>query len=544
MLDDSAQALEAKERFRQGETSFVEFSGTMDELRRTGKDRNEPKRPTAGPERARLSVAASAASLPVSTSSARDSWGPRDTPSEGRGKLGGSGKDPLTTGLKRPVSSSGVLTKLGGRLSGFTISSNTGQASSPVVVRARSSGSGGRRKSPRRGFGSPRKYAGSEPGGGGTGSGWHPWSTSRNASAGANQLSLECRGASPGDTPVTGVAGVDHGGGDGDEGAREGSVLASQPLTGSEIDNMSSISTTSTLVIDLVSRVEKIEDTLAKVVDVCTYPTRRRGRSGSNASRRARLENASSPDSGGGSGSGGSEPSSNTNEGSVDVDVLNLQQDTEEQLREVWGRLRQLTIRSESIKATGARSVSAPADAAAVVAGPRVTSAALVAGPRSPPSTLVKRKSGKFSAAAIAGSAEGGVAGGGSLRGGVPASELPAGDDDDEALEILKPAAPSSQPGSSSSGMPAVDQDGSTVASARSGAVVPSGFEREEKGEGGEHDAAEREERGRKEGASDGGGEEVRDVGLGNAPEDRESGVGVLRRERPIRLSTITELAP
>lgn len=544
MLDDSAQALEAKDRFRQGETSFVEFSGTMDELRRTGKDRNEPKRPTAGPGRARLSVVASAASLPVSTSSARDSWGPRDTPSEGRGKRGGSGKDALTTGLKRPVSSSGVLTKLGGRLSGFASSSNAGQASSPVVDRARSGGSGGRRKSPRRGFGSPRKYASSEPGGGGTGSGWHPWSTSRNASAGASHLSLERRGSSPGDTPVGGVAGVDHGGGDGNERAREGSVLASQPLTGSEIDNMSSISTTSTLVIDLVSRLEKIEDTLAKVVDVCTYPTRRRGHSGRNSSRRARLENASSPDSGGGSGSGGSEPSSNINEGSVDVDVLSLQQDTEEQLREVRGRLRQLTIRSESVKAMGARSLSAPADAAAVVAGPGATSAPLVAGPRSPPSTLAKRKSGKFSAAAIAGSAGGGVAGGGSLRGGMPASELPAGDDDDEALEGLKPAAPSSQPGSSSSGMPAVDQDGSTVASAKSGAVVPSGFEREGKGEEGEHDAAEREERGRKEDASDGGGEEVRDVGLDNVPEDRESGVGVLRRERPIRLSTITELAP
>lgn len=542
MLDDSAQALETKDRFRQGETSFADFSRTMDELRRTGKDRTEPKKPTTGPGKSRFTVAASAAGLAVSTSSVSDGWGSRDNPIEGRGKGGGT-----TTGLKRPVSSSGVLSKLGERLSGFTSSSNTGQVNSPALDRTSSGTSGGRRKSPRRGFRSPRQYAGSEPSGGGTGGGWHPWSTSRSVSAGLGPL--DGRGGSPNNTPVRGVTGLDQSGGDGSERARrEGSTFASQPLTGSEIDNMSSISNTSTMVNDLSSRVQKLEESLARWSDEYKYPRRRRhGGHGSTASRRARLESASSPDSGGGSGSGGSEPSSNTNDSSVDVDMLSWQQDTETQLKEVRGRLRQLTeIEGGAVTAPEARSVSAPADAAAVAEGPRVAPALFVAAPRPLSSTLTEGKSGQFSAAVITGSAVGGVSGGNNLRGGMPASELPAGNDDDDAVEGLKPAASPSQPGASASGIPTTDQDGSTIAGPKSG-PNPRGFEREGKGEGEENDAggaAENAEGGRKEDASDDGGGEVRDMVLDNALGDRESSVGVLRRDRPTRLSTITEVAP
>ncbi|CAM9516133.1 unnamed protein product, partial [Laminaria digitata] len=173
---------------------------------------------------------------------------------------------------------------------------------------SRSDGGGRRRRSNRRGFDSPRDQEAPLESSGG--SDRRPWSVPHNASRSVRRIfsspsSPERQASSPGGTPVRGGDSVGEGqspahypgrtehsiggggggarggigdtGGGGGGGGRGGggsmgSAGAPPPLTASEIDNMSSISNTSTVLTDLSVRLEKIEDMLSRLLDAQKAP--------------------------------------------------------------------------------------------------------------------------------------------------------------------------------------------------------------------------------------------------------------------------------
>lgn len=478
MLDDSSRSLETKDRFRQGNIGVDEFARVMGELRRTGTDRIERRgrRNAVGAVTALAGPSASAtAATPGLTvpniSSApvgAEPWHGRDKGADGSrfSDLGHSGLK-----LKRPAHSSGVLSKLGVRLvAGLTTASlkadeasgsNSGQGSSPVVERARSEAGGVRRlRSPRRGSiaVSPRHHQ-REPGtnesGDTAGSGsWRPWSVPGNPSRRlvSSASSPERPAPSPAGTgtatPVKGGAlpqgkqtlppsthtqrgevGVDGGSGGDGSGGGTGSATGSAPpgpLTASEIDNMSSVSTTSTVLTDLSSRMEKIEDLLTRLLEESIESRggggsdvllRRWGHAGQRHGGGGGQDNDTGS-SGGGSGTGGiarapeTRPSSNVPNEESAGELMVVVKDTAAELRQVRGRLRQLELEeaaAKAAKAAGAGSSTTPPAPASVA-------------PRSshPPN-------------AVDAGATSGVGGDQSKLGGGPASELP---DEGELLQV------------------------------------------------------------------------------------------------------------
>ena len=302
--DNSERALDVKAQFRQGKIGRAEFVRTMYELRRSGKDRVEPRRRTVAGTNAGLSVLTAS-----SRSLATDAWLRRDTTiAEGRGGGGGVSQESGSTSSKqRHGNTSGMLVKLGERLAaGLATASlkidqasgggGSGQGGSPAPDGARSDG-GRRRKSNRRGFDSPHDQdAALEISGG---SERRPWSVPSNAGRTVRRIfsgpsSPERLVPSPGGTPVRGGDSVgegrqspthypgraEHGArgsiGDAGGGGRGAGSVSSAggppPLTASEIDNMSSISNTSTVLTDLSVRLEKIEDMLARLLDAQKPP--------------------------------------------------------------------------------------------------------------------------------------------------------------------------------------------------------------------------------------------------------------------------------
>lgn len=550
MLDDSAKALEAKDQFRQGKTSRTEFEKTMSELRRIGKDRIEPRKPT--PAAGSRKVIAAAGLTVTTASSTADPWIGRDNAAGARGS--DSSRDDevgAAPGMKRPVSSSRVLSKLGGRLvAGFAAASlrtdqasSSGHGSSPAPEGARSDG-GGRRRSPRRGLGSPRHHHDASNESGGGFSSWRPWSAptiaGRNGRKIASTSSSPERSApSPGDTPVrgggSGVEGrqspvesqrrAEHGGA-GDAG-RAASTGAPLPLTASEIDNMSSVSNTSTVLTDLSLRLEKIEDMLSRLLEAHN-PTRLL------------------PGSGGGGGNdasgtvlGSRGRFSNADEEAAD-DFTGVVTDTAEELREVRWRLRQLEV-EETARAAATATAAAAASRATTAPDLATLPARSVAALAFSQSTtvIVDEKAVQSTSGVAAATSTGGGGGNRVRSGGAPASELPACEDyDDDELSSSGDKKSAARPTPVLTPALSWDEDGKEeemVPSSRTAApAVTRGIELE-------GDAGRKQYRG--EGEKGGESKDEEDAKVDEpdgAPADRGSG-GVLRRGRSFRLSTITE---
>lgn len=552
MVDDSTKALQVKEQVRRGEMNRFEFARIMDDLRRTGRDRLESRKPARGASASAAVVTAGLAiSAATSSSTATERWEGRDSVVGAGARGGDRGKDQeigLPPGLKRPVSSSGMLSKLGGRIvAGLKIdqANTSGQVvSSPQADGVRSAGGGrDRRKSPRRGFGSPRQQTGANEASSGTVS-WRPWSAPGTNTRNLRRLvpgpsSPERPGPSPGDTPVRGNRGADarqspgqlqghaenggSGGGVRGRAGSAGSTGAPVPLTASEIDNMSSISNTSTVLTDLSLRLEKIEDMLSRLLDA-HRPTRRSSDGGGGGDQvNSCVGSESSRDSGGGSRGRGRNERDGTGEISQDrlhanedyADELSgMVGDTAGELREVRGRLRQLEV-EEAARAAAAAVATAPASS---------TSGALPAPSLAAPAFPQQLVEGKT---APPGS-EGAVDSGGGLNRlprGAPASELPE-DDEDELI---------TGESSAFSAVQSAEQGGESPIAA----IVPAVSEEL----GGERNAESKHDRGGAEGegwGAGGGLDEVKGDEPDDPPGDRAPG-GILRRLRPSGLSTITE---
>ncbi|CAM9408776.1 unnamed protein product, partial [Hapterophycus canaliculatus] len=527
MRDDSAKSLDVKDRFRQGKMGGIEFTRIMTELKRSGADRieraaksNATAAATGALTGARSRAITSAPGLTVSTTSSTpivtDPWQGRDGGAAGAGRSGGSDTNrfadfgPTGLKLKRPANSSGVLSKLGGRLvSGLTKAEHaSGGGSSPTGERARSEAGGLRRlRSPRRAssIGSPRhrnQDPGTSEGGVQTGSSWRPWSVPRSDRRLASSASSPERPApSPADTgtpvrggdapeadlqarhPVPGASQTHRAGHDATGSAPPG------PLTASEIDNLSSVSTTSTVLTDLSLRMEKIEDLLARLLEASTGGKGASGGSGGNNTLdrwgRVLPGRGSSHDADAGSSDGGRRageatasatrhPSNVLNEKSAG-ELRGEVKDTAAELRQVRGRLRQLELEEAAAKAGAAASLSAATRAASTI-GPRTP-------PPSPPS--VEREIAQYEA--VTSRRVGGVVGGGGeqhfIQGVVPPSALPACRDDScDEEELLRLSASAKEEQSHLS--PSRDEDAAPGSGVLSHPPVP--IHIDEKGDAGE----------------------------------------------------------
>lgn len=296
MPNDSSEASELKERVRQGRVSGTKFRRKMVELRRSGKDRVDPKQ---APTVAAQSPAATVKGAVNPSHPAQLSFGGRESQEGGRGD---PGKDPGTSGLslRRNVSGGEMIRRLGERLGWSNASARTEQGGlegSPVLERSRTADTMPKRRSPRRGTASPRAESGSDTGGssGATGSNRRPWSLTSSSNNPGNVGRLLSSPASPDRAASSqGSAGSllwgqPPSGGAGAGGTRqmtppfrapprqEGRLPAASqaqaeqthtaPLTASDADNMSSVSNTSTVLTDLSHRLEKIEDMLARLLE-------------------------------------------------------------------------------------------------------------------------------------------------------------------------------------------------------------------------------------------------------------------------------------
>lgn len=519
MLDDSAKSLEVKDRFRQGKMGGSEFTRVMADLKRSGADRIErTAKRNAAFAGARPAAVSGVPGLTVSTASSTPMV--VTEPYQGRdGRAAGAGRGaaldssrfadfgPTGLKLKRPANSSGVLSKLGGRLvSGLTKAEQASGSNSPTAERVRSETGGLRRlRSPRRASSveSPR-HRNQEPGASEsapqTGSSWRPWSVPRSDRRLASSASSPERAApSPADTgtPLRGGdaseqarntptgpsqpqrLGLDGGGGGGGDGGASGggrgtgSATGSAvpgPLTASEIDNLSSVSTTSTVLTDLSLRMEKIEDLLARLLEASTGS---KGAGGGNDTLdrwgRVLPGRSGSHDTDAGSseiGTGTAEaaasasrpPSTVLNKESAG-ELMGEVKDTAAELRQVRGRLRQLELEDAAAKAAAAASHSA---------APRGASSTV--GPRSPQPSSPSGERKIAQSEAVTSGGIGGVTGGSGehfIQGVVPASELPAcRNDSGEEEELLRlSAAAKEKQSETSSSRP---EDAAAVASGRS----------------------------------------------------------------------------
>lgn len=332
MKDDSAPVLEAKTQVRRGKIDAATFTATIEKLRSAGKDRDRTK--LFSPATRRAVAAATAA--PETPATARSALAGRGGDGGHDPVVGDLGGGPTPT-LRRNVSSE-VLRKLGGRL-GLTAGSVRpdqssgcgGQSGSPARDGTQSY-TGRRTRSPRRGIGSPRQDAGAEGGGGGGDGGggggdrnsvtWRPWSLSSSThsrsgarkvtsmpSSPTDRLALKTVTPSPdgmidewgqGVTPAPGgvvrcapMSSSPSRRAEREEARVRSTAVVSQgqlateqqgrqvgnahvPMTASDIDNLSSVSNTSTVLTDLSLRLEKIEDMLSRLLDAY----KRDGRSG------------------------------------------------------------------------------------------------------------------------------------------------------------------------------------------------------------------------------------------------------------------------
>lgn len=408
---------------------------------------------------------------------------------------GGRGRQGAIRPKRQPNSSASTLRKLGGRFVRATEHApdcDTGDGSSDgglpdatslVLDTTRSEGGGARRRSPsRRGFGSPRRRdAGSLSGG------QRPWSVSGSAGrsilrllSGPSSPERPTTAHSPGGTPVRGDGSVVDGGGtspdhrqglvehDSSGGRRGGTARGSAasavrgsirpmtmvggggggsggsgggglppPLTASEIDNMSSVSNTSTVLTDLSVRLEKIEDMLSRLLEVHQKPRRAEA-----PSRSSHFGSQSSQDSegGGGSSSGSKRPNEvgwadHTSRGgrswSATSNVNRTEQpdlsagrvagvvrSTTEELYEVRAHLRYLQVQEQARTAAPSGAVAAPPPRGML---PSPTTSA----PRSPPPlpTVERRNDGT-----------------GRLPNMAPASELPTFKDDHDEDGLRQPS--------------------------------------------------------------------------------------------------------
>lgn len=308
MKDDSALALRAKEQVRKGTINLGTFTSMMENLKRAGKDRIVVKQASPASRKAPATLVTMTAATTADVTS-HDSWTEGEAPGPDSG-----------IGLRRNVSTD-VLRKLGGRLglpTGPTRQDTSGgpdrQSGSPIRDGANMSGSARRQsRSPRQNAGSPRHGAGAAQENGGSGSGggpglgWRPWSLSSSntnrivgrrassvPSSPTNRLGSATGGAwgqgsAPATagsvrppplsvTPVRGAGNEDRGGRQPISVARGQQAVGQQaqhgaggppgPLTASEIDNLSSVSNTSTVLTDLSLRLEKIEDMLSRLLEV------------------------------------------------------------------------------------------------------------------------------------------------------------------------------------------------------------------------------------------------------------------------------------
>lgn len=496
MLDDSARSLETKDRFRQGKIGGAEFARIIAELKRTGTDRIEYSgRRNATAAGAGPAGIAGASGLTVSTASTTpmvaEPWQGRDGGAEGSrcSEFGLSGLK-----HKRPANATGVLSKLGGRLvAGLTTpslkadqvgGSNSAQSSSPAGERARSEAAGAMRRlrSPRRSsvIGSPRHNQ--EPGTSesNTASGsWRPWNVPGTANRRPIVQSPERPAPSPAGTgtPVRGgnshgtllqgrqtspassqVQHMEHGGvgGDGGAGSTTGSAPPG-PLTASEIDNMSSVSMTSTVLTDLSSRMEKIEVLLSRLLDANTGGRgdgggggndvlQRWGRVGQQGQGVGHDNDPGSSEGGGGAGRvapPGSRYASHLLPGESAGEVTGAVKDTAGELRLVRRRLLQLEMEEAAARAAGdGAGAGAGASAASSTAPPAPTTVA----PRSPQpsptaaeSKLAQPASSRTTAEDTPGDSIGKSGGDHLIPGGGPASELPTCGNDSFSEEALLP---------------------------------------------------------------------------------------------------------
>ncbi|CAM9673525.1 unnamed protein product [Ectocarpus fasciculatus] len=578
MLDDSAKSLEVKDRFRQGKIGGVEFARFVAELKRTGADRIE-RRGRRGTVAAGAGVGtdssmaeiAAASGLTVSTASSAPG------PSQGRdGSAGGapgrgSGTDasrdpyggPAGLKSKRPTNSTGVLSKLGGRLvAGLTTASlkaDQGSGSnSPTGERARSEAGGVRRlRSPRRGslFGSPR-HEPHEPrtseGSAATtgGSGWRPWtgpgSASRKSASDASYPERPAPSPAGTGTPVRG-GDVPTPSAQGGQAPAASSQLqhlgqgvagagGAGPLTASEIDQMSSVSTTSTVLTDLSLRMEKIEDLLSKLLEASTGGKGMGGGGGGGdiLQRWGRVAigqvgGTHDPDarsSEGGTASGvvvapGSRHSSNVLQEDSAGELMGAVKDTTAELRQVRRRLRQLELEEAAAKAA-----AAAASGSSSQAPPAPTMVAPRSPQPSPPPTEGQ--------VALPDASDGGTSGvnesGGEHFRGVRASELPVCRNDSlDEEEDPRPFADDTQPKPSSpttlGAAQASGQQSPTSSDQEDDGVVGTGPRRqaESAATGGEFDQPLRDSR-RNSGSRGGEESEEQGVGMTGGREDEAKG--------------------
>lgn len=354
-IDDSPKAIELKEKVRHGKMSGHDFSFAMGMLRRSGKDRVEAVRPAVLGTMKRIlvtpDVTVSTASSTVTT---LEAWGGKDNVAVGvRGTSSGRDQETGTTqGQSRPQGGTSVLGKLSGRsVQGRKVD----QMGSGVLASPSQDGGGGR---PRRRSSSlaesPRSYDGGSIEGGNGGVGRRPWSAPRNAVRGSRRaISVPCsperQRLSPASTPLIGdvnggtgktqqqpqsMASTEHSGtGVGGRIMIDVTAGASTvaPLSVSEIDNMSSVSNTSTVLSDLSTRLEKIEGMLSRLLDANIVP-RSSGGAVEDSRSSTRVRSESILDVQGGV----------SEKGEAAGDVSGIVKDTAQELQEVKGRLRLL----------------------------------------------------------------------------------------------------------------------------------------------------------------------------------------------------------
>lgn len=357
MIDDSPKVLELKEKVRQGKMSGHDFSSAMGVLRRSGKDCVETVRPTVPGTTKRVLVTPDlTVSASSSTATTLEAWGGKDNVAVG-GRGTDGGRDPetgTTQGQARPQGSTSVLSKLGGRsVQGRRVD----QMGSGVPASPSQDGRGGRSRRRSSGFAeSPRSYDGGSVEGGSGGAGRRPWSAPRNAGRGSRRsVSVPCSPERPEPSPTSTPLLGDANGGIGKTQQRTQSVASTghsgtgagrritidaasgasavTPLSASEVDNMSSVSNTSTVLSDLSIRLERIEGMLSRLLDTNTVPHPSGGAvDDSRSSTQVRSESIPDIQSGG-----------SRKEGAAD-DVSGIVRDTSQELQEVKGRLRLLEL--------------------------------------------------------------------------------------------------------------------------------------------------------------------------------------------------------
>lgn len=388
MKDDSALALRVKEQVRKGTINAATFTSTMENLRRTGKGRIVAKQASPASRKASAKLVTMASAATTADVTSHDSWDVGDPPGPDSG-----------IGLRRNVSAD-VIRKLGGRLglpTGSTRQDTSSgpdrQSGSPIRDGANMSGSARRQsRSPRQTAGSPRHGAsaaeedGGSGSGGGPGLGWRPWGLSSSnpnrivgrrassvPSSPTNRLASAAGGAwGQGPAPATAggmrppplSATPVRGAGNEDRGGRQPILVAPGrqavgqqaqhgaggppgPLTASEIDNLSSVSNTSTVLTDLSLRLEKIEDMLSRLLEVHKHEGRLFDKGsvggGGGGRREAKRDDIEAAEVAFVAGSGASNRTGVRDSPEYDMHVSSMSlRDTAEELREARGRLQRL----------------------------------------------------------------------------------------------------------------------------------------------------------------------------------------------------------